>query len=170
MQKKERFQGAGGRGQSAESRVQSPEPRAKGRTKNRGKHWFRESHPKRECNPHQGIFMTPEVMEPPIGFQNCYKPVTTMNFPFLSFLNVYYGMSTMVSLSWYHHQILSLWSTRQMSFQFTGLQLERSHTREPLHASGPDVNHKIMHFELDAILRMRLVGNVHECILYVGGI
>lgn len=41
--------------------------------------------------------------------------------------------------------------------------MERSHTREHSHASRPNADHKVMDFEPDIIIKMRLVGNVHEC-------
>lgn len=47
---------------------------------------------------------------------------------------------------------------------------EESHqSRAPSHASGPDADHKITDFEPEAVIRIRLWGNVHEGVLYVEG-
>lgn len=45
----------------------------RGRTKNRGKHWFREPQPKREWNLRQGTFITLEVREPDNRFLLGFK-------------------------------------------------------------------------------------------------
>lgn len=45
----------------------------RGRTKNRGKHWFREPQPKREWNLQQGILITLEVREPDNRFLLGFK-------------------------------------------------------------------------------------------------